>query len=29
MTEQFERELWIKATPLVRKVALNPKMYFY
>lgn len=29
MTIQFQREMWTRATPLVRKVALNPKTYFY
>jgi len=27
--EGFERELWLKATPLIRKVALNPEIYFW
>jgi hypothetical protein len=25
----LERELWVKATPVIRKVILNPKVYLY
>jgi len=24
-----ERELWVKATPIIRKIVLNPKIYLY
>ena len=26
---EFERELWVKATPIIRKIILNPKVWLY